>query len=85
MISDDKNAINSEVESLLNYSQNIIDNVEYHQKVIKSCSSILTDLNPQIAKEKKQEEKINNLESKMLGIENTLTDVKNILTQLTNK
>jgi hypothetical protein len=85
IVSDDKNAINSEVESLLNYSQNIIDNVEYHQKVIQSCSSILTDLNPQIAKEKKQEEKINNLESKMLGIENTLTDVKNILTQLTNK
>lgn len=85
IVSDDKNAINSEVESLLHYSQTILDNVDYHKKVVESCSSILTELNPQIAKERKHEEKINNLENKMLGIENTLSDVKNILTQLTNK
>lgn len=85
IVSDDKNAINAEVESIMHYSQNILDNVEYHQKVVESCSAMLTDLNPQIAKERKQEEKINNLESKLLGMENTLTDVKNILTQLTNK
>lgn len=85
IVSDDKNAINSEIESLLHYSQNILDNVEYHQNVVNSCTAMIADLNPQIAKERKQEEKINNLESEMFDMKTTLTDVKNMLTQLTNK
>lgn len=85
IVSDDKNAINAEIESILHYSQNILDNVEYHHKVVDSCTAMLADLNPHIAKEKQQEEKINNLESEMLGMKTTLTDVKNMLTQLTNK
>lgn len=85
IVSDDKNAINAEIESLLHYSQNILDNVEYHQNVVNSCTAMIADLNPQIAKEKQQAEKINSLETKMVGIESTLSDMKNILTQLTNR
>lgn len=85
IVSDDKNVINGEIEAMMNTSKNIIDNIDYHKSVVDKCNAILIELNPQIAKEKKQEEKINSLESKMLGIENTLTDVRNILTQLTNK
>lgn len=85
IVSDDKNVINSEIEAMMNASKNIIDNIDYHKSVVEKCNAILIDLNPQIAKEKKQEEKINSLETKMLGIESTLSDVRNILTQLTNK
>ena len=85
IVSDDKNVINGEIEAMMNASKNIIDNIDYHKAVVEKCNAILIDLNPQIAKEKKQEEKINSLETKMLGIESTLSDVRNILTQLTNK
>lgn len=85
VVSDDKNAINAEVESLMNNSKVILDNIDYHRAVVESCTNILASLNPQIAKEKQQAEKINSLETKMVGIESTLSDMKNILTQLTNR
>lgn len=83
VVSDDKAAMNSEIESMLNNSRKIIDSVDYHKSIIENCENILVTLNPNIAKEKQQEEKINNLEGKIDGIENTLSDMKNILTQLT--
>ena len=40
---------------------------------------MLRELNPQLAKEKEQEEKIGVLEQKVSGVENTLTDIKDML------
>lgn len=85
VVSDDRSAMNAEIESMLNNSRKIIDSVDYHKSVIENCENLLVTLNPNIAKEKQQEEKINKLEGKIDGIENTLSDMKNILTQLTLK
>lgn len=82
-VSDDRVAMSSEIESMLNNSRKIIDSVDYHKSVVTACEDLLVTLNPSIAKEKQQEEKINKLEGKMDNIENTLSDMKNILTQLT--
>lgn len=85
IVSESRDAINSEVEALLDNSRNIVDSIDFHKEVIASCEAMLPMLNPQVAKEKQQEEKINNLEGKICGIENTLVDMKDLLTQLTNK
>lgn len=53
----------------------------FHEKVISSCDGILRELNPQLAKEKEQEEKIGVLEQKVSGVENTLTDIKEMLSK----
>lgn len=79
VVSESREAMNAEVESMLRISRGVIESVPYHEKVISSCDAMLRELNPQLAKEKEQEEKIGVLEQKVSGVENTLTDIKDML------
>ena len=79
IVSDNKDAMNAEVEAMLRNSRQIIDSIPYHEKVIESCDFMLRELNPQLAKEKQQEEKIGMLEEKMGGIESTLNQMMGLL------
>ena len=81
IVSDNKDAMNMEVEAMLRNSRGILDSVPYHEKVIATCDLMLRELNPQFAKEKEQEEKIDALEEKMGGIENTLNQMMGILSE----
>lgn len=86
VISETKESMNQEVESMLKSSRQIIESVPYHEKTIVVCEEILKELNPQFAKQKVQEEKINNLETKVGGIENKLDDICSMLSKaLLNK
>ena len=84
VISESKEAMSTEVDSMLSISKQILESVDYHQEVIEKCEQILKDLNPQFAKDKLQEEKINNLEERMGGVENTLGDIKDMLSKALN-
>ena len=79
IVSDSKEAMCAEVDSMLRNSRSVLDSVPYHEKVIESCDLMLRDLNPQFAKEKQQEEKIGALEEKMGGIESTLNQMMGLL------
>lgn len=81
VVSDSKEAMSMEVESLLRNSKQIIESVPYHERVVVSCDSMLRELNPQFAKEKEQEEKIGALEEKMGGIESTLNQMMGLLSE----
>lgn len=81
VVSDSKEAMSMEVESLLRNSKQIIESVPYHEKVVVSCDFMLRELNPQFAKEKEQEEKIDALEEKMGGIESTLNQMMGLLSE----
>lgn len=81
IVSDNKEAMNMEVEAMLRNSRSVLDSVPYHEKVIDTCDLMLRELNPQFAKEKEQEEKIGALEEKMGGIENTLNQMMGILSE----
>ena len=84
VISESKEAMSTEVDSMLSISKQILESVDYHQEVIEKCEQILKDLNPQFAKDKLQEEKINNLEERIGGVENTLGDIKDMLSKALN-
>ena len=75
VVSESKDAMNGEIESMLRNSVNIIESVPYHKEVKISCEEMLNELNPQLAKEKEQEEKIAKLESKVGGMESILLDI----------
>ena len=79
IVSDNKEAMSAEVEGLLRTSQQILESVPYHERVISSCDSILRELNPQFAKEKEQEEKIGALEERMGDINSKLDKMFEIL------
>lgn len=81
VVSDSKEVMSKEVESMLQASQNVLDKIEYHQKVVENCDSILRTLNPQLAKEKERDEDINNLKSKIDGLENKMDKVLTILSK----
>ena len=51
-----------EVETMLRTSRGIIESVPYHQKVISICDEMLARLNPQIAEKKQTEERLNKIE-----------------------
>ena len=86
VISETKEAMSQEVESILKASKQIIESIPYHEKAIVACEDMLKELNPQFAKQKDQEEKINNLETKVGGIESKLDDICTMLSKaLLNK
>lgn len=79
IVADNRDSMNIEVEAMIRASRVIIDSVPYHEKVLQSCDEMLRELNPQLAKEKEQEEKIGVLEEKMSGIESTLNQMMGLL------
>ena len=79
VVSESKEAMNTEVEAMLRQSKQIIESIPYHEKVISSCDVMLRELNPSFKKEKEQEEKIGLLERKMSGMEGTLSDIREML------
>lgn len=85
VVSESREAMNSEVEGMLRNSKQIVESVPYHERVISACDTMLRELNPQFAKEKEQEEKIGLLEQKMNGMEGTLSDIREMLSAALNK
>lgn len=68
VVSDNKDAMSAEVDAMLRQSKAILESVDYNKRVVESCEGMLQQLNPQIAKDKEQTEKINKLEGKVSGI-----------------
>lgn len=85
VVSESKDAMSAEVESMLRTSRGILESIPYHEKVMHICDSMLRELNPQFAKEKEQEEKIGMLENRMGSIEGTLNDMMGMLSKALNK
>lgn len=85
VVSENKEAMNAEVEAMLHTSRGVIESVPYHEKVVQSCDVMLRELNPQFAKEKEQEEKIGMLERKMDGMDKTLANISRMLSDALNK
>lgn len=81
VVSESREAMLAEVESMISTSKSVLDSVEYHQNVIAECESMLVQLNPQFAKDKEQKEKIGALEEKMSGMENTLSSIQSMLSE----
>lgn len=84
VLAETREAMSAEVDSILTISKQILDSVEYHKDTVEKCEQILKDLNPQFAKDKLQEEKINSLENRMGGVEDNLEDIKTMLSKVLN-
>lgn len=85
VVSDNKDAMSTEVDSMLRQSKAILESVDYNKRVVESCEGMLQQLNPQIAKEKEQTEKINKLEGKVSGIEGKIDKMMGWLQQTMSK
>ena len=81
VLSCNKEAMSSEIQSMKQHSLDIINSIEQHKNIIKGCDEILSQLNPEIKEKQRQEE-----ENKALREElNSLKDMfKEFLKQNTN-
>lgn len=85
VVSDNKDAMSAVVDAMLRQSKAILESVDYNNRVVESCEGMLQQLNPQIAKEKEQTEKINKLEGKVSGIEGKIDKMMGWLQQTMSK
>ena len=75
IISETKQGIQNEVETILTNSKNILDNIDIYKHNIKDCENILKQLNPQFARDKERDDRLQNLESRFDGVESKLDKI----------
>lgn len=85
IVSESKDLMCQEVENMIRNSKQIIDSIPYHENVITNGEEILKQLSPQFAKQKDQEDKINNLETKVGSMESKLDSIASMLNKALNK
>lgn len=78
-LSETKQGLQSEVESILQNSKQIVERIDTYKQNIVDCESILKQLNPQFAKDKERDERLNNLEERFDGVEDRLDKIINLI------
>lgn len=81
VISDNREQMLTEVETMVRTSRQILESVPYHEEVAQSGEEMILRLNPQLAREKEQEEKIGTLENKISGVEKTLSNIQEMIAE----
>ena len=79
LISETKQGIQNEVEGILTNSRNILDNIDNYKQNIEDCENILKQLNPQFAKDKERDDRLQNLESRFDGVESKLDKIFDLI------
>ena len=79
IISETKQGIQNEVESILQNSRQILENIDTYKQNITDCESILKKLNPQFAIDKERDERLSNLETRFDGVESKLDKIFNLI------
>lgn len=75
IISETKQGIQNEVESILHNSKHIVDNIDTYKQNISDCEEILKQLNPQFAKDKERDDRLTNLEDRFGNVESKLDKI----------
>lgn len=84
IISDSREGIVKEVEIVRSQSAKILEDIDSHKRIVEKCSTILTELNPQLKKEAEQAEEIARLKKGMTALQDGMTDIKEMLTHILN-
>ena len=81
-ISTQRDAMNTEINSMRQKSLDIINSIEHHKKVIQDCELLLQRLNPEFAEQKQQKQEIDMLKTQMSEM---MVSMKELMTQLKQK
>ena len=79
LISETKQEIQNEVETILSTSRNILSNIDSYQKNVKDCENILKQINPQFAKDKERDDRLQNLENRFDCVESKLDKIFDLI------
>lgn len=65
VISDSREAMNSEIISLKQKSVDLLNSMEYHKSLIATYDKLLSDFNPEVAEKQAQQQEISELRAQM--------------------
>lgn len=82
VVSDNPEAMLNEVKNLHRTSQQIVESAPHHEKLLPLYESFYDILDPNLAKEREKDKRLNLLEEEMKGMKGTITDIHKLL--LTN-
>lgn len=68
VVSMSKDAILTEIATLRNNSQRVLDSVERHKQNILSCNKLIEDLSPEVKKAAERDKEIDGLKSEISGL-----------------
>lgn len=85
VISENKEAMISEVDGMLQSSKSIIESVDYHRNVISACETILKQLNPVYAKEQERDSAIDDLKSEVESLHKQIAKMTELLSKAETK
>lgn len=81
-ISENREAMISEVDSLLQSSKNILESIDKHKANVVACENILKELNPVYARESERDEAIDTLSTQVAGMQNEFKSIKDALSKI---
>lgn len=84
VISENKEAMIQEVDSMLQNSKTIVDSIDKHKTNIIACENILKELNPVYARESERDDAIDDLTNKVNNIQNEFGSIKDTLSKIEN-
>lgn len=79
IISETKQGIQNEVETILTNSKNILDNIDTYKQNVEECEIILKQINPQFAKDKERDDRLQSLENRFDGVESKLDKIFDLI------
>lgn len=81
-ISTQRDAMNTEINSMRQKSLDIINSIEQHKKTVQDCELLLQRLNPEFAEQKQQKQEIDMLKTQMSEM---MSGMKELMAQLKQK
>lgn len=64
-ITDNKEAVNAEIQNVKQNSINIIDSLDFHKSRIQQCDKLLAEMNPELAQKQQQDKEISEMREQM--------------------
>lgn len=84
-VSDNTESMLTEIRNLHRTSQQIVESAPLHQKLLPVYEGFYDILDPNLAKEREKDKRLNKLEEEMQGMKGTLTDIHQFLLTTWNK
>lgn len=84
-VTDNRQEMLAEVENMHRTSTSVLESMSTHSAIVSACEEMRALLDPQIAKDKANQEQIDSLKDRMGGIENTLSEMMGLLQQSLNE
>ena len=85
VISDSREAMNSELLNLKQKSIDIINSVDFHKEMVEKYETILSQLNPELAEKQEQKQELDTLKTQMMEMSKSIAALMETNKQLIEK